>query len=208
MKIYFVNTGRLTYHEIMRENDIGMLHIPYSWRNPVDGLRYCIDNGQFHYWKNGLPFDRDAFLRVLKVAEGYPKPDFVVCPDIVAGGKKSLDFSMEWLSQHPRDDYYFVVQDGMTVEMVEEIVSNFEGLFVGGTRAWKWRTVHHWVRLAHRCDVRCHIGRVGSLRGLWRAKGAGADSVDSASFVRNGTVSDVVYFLRNQDQRVIEDIIG
>ena len=53
-------------------------------------------------------------------------------------------------------------------------------LFVGGTIEWKLRTGHKWVELAHEQGIRCHIGRVGSMKRVIWARKIGADSIDSS----------------------------
>ena len=60
-----------------------------------DGLRFAIDNGAWSAFKNGTPFDAGAFEALL---ERYGSmADFVIAPDIVAGGLESLKFSVSWL---------------------------------------------------------------------------------------------------------------
>ncbi|MEN6336610.1 MAG: hypothetical protein ABFE01_20340 [Phycisphaerales bacterium] len=115
--------------------------------------------------------------------------DFIVCPDIVARGCDSLRFSLRYasesLSTAPR--LALAVQDGMMENAVRSAVldGTFTHLFVGGTVEWKWETAAMWVKVAHDHGMKCHIGRCGTLRALDRAAAMEADSVDSASFVRN-----------------------
>ena len=115
--------------------------------------------------------------------------DFIVCPDIVQGGDRSLEFSMTWatgeLLTAPR--LALVVQYGMTRESVcyQHPENWFTHLFVGGSVEWKWRTARSWVNLAHSLGLKCHIGQVGTLARLRTAESLGADSVDSTSFSRN-----------------------
>lgn len=73
------------------------------------------DNGAFGDWKAGRPFDRAAFeADMAEIARGDMKPDFIVVPDIVAGGEPSLVESLSWLERlsglAPR---YLAIQDGM-----------------------------------------------------------------------------------------------
>ena len=186
MDIYIVNTGSLKTHDFMRENSIKMMHLANSWRNPIDKIPYALDNGAYHCWNNGKPFDDNKFISALEKSDRTgKKPEFVVCPDIVAGGLDSLAFSLAWLEKMPRDDYYLAVQDGMSISDVEPHIHKFKGLFVGGTLKWKLRTSSEWVKLAHNHNRKCHIGRVGTFRRLLWAKTIGADSVDSSNFVQN-----------------------
>jgi hypothetical protein len=137
------------------------------------------DNGAFGDWKAGRPFDRQGFERDL--AETNLRPDFIVVPDIVAGGAASLTESLSWLALlkglAPR---YLAIQDGMTHGDVARALDSFEGAFVGGTLPWKMATGREWCDLAHELGKPCHIGRVGNLRRLAWAYECGADSVDSS----------------------------
>jgi hypothetical protein len=185
MQVYCVSVGAKRHHEFMRKHSIAMMHLANSWRNPIDGLKYSVDNGAFHAWANNKPFNEAAFLKTLDRVDSLSrKPEFVVCPDIVAGGLKSLEFSMKWLKERPRDDYYLAVQDGMNIYDVEPIINLFKGLFVGGSMDWKLATGGDWVKLAHKHGLKCHIGRVGTFRRLLWAKRIGADSVDSSTFAQ------------------------
>ena len=64
--------------------------------------RWALDNLVFSDWKAGRPFDEDAFRSdVLACLDlSLPRrPDFVVLPDVVAGGLDSLRLSMSWLEE-------------------------------------------------------------------------------------------------------------
>ena len=149
----------------------------------------ALDNGAFQCWRRGFPFQADVFLRsVAKCYEVGLSLEFIVCPDIVAGGLASLDFSREWAHGELRtaQRLALVVQDGMeTRDVKPDLLRRFTHLFVGGTPEWKWRTAAEWVNHAHAYGLKCHIGRCGTLPLLRAAQRAGADSVDSTNFVRN-----------------------
>lgn len=185
MKVYIVSTGAIRYHEFMRKNHLRMLHLSNAWRNPIDGIPYAVDNGAFHSWLNNMDFNEKQFMQTLSKINKLPiKPDFVICPDIVAEGSKSLEFSIKWAKNHPRDDYYLAVQDGITTQRVAKSMNGFKGIFVGGTMGWKLSTSETWTNLAHQLGLECHIGRIGTLRRLLWARRIGADSIDSSTFVQ------------------------
>lgn len=145
------------------------------------------DNGAFGDWRSGRPFDAKAFESDLAIIrEGSAgRPDFIVCPDLVAGGTASLEFSLGWLpklrSLCPGQRVYLAVQDGMVeANLPKGLGSYFNGVFVGGTAPWKLETGPRWVRLAHRNALPCHIGRVGTGERVRWARLIGADSLDSA----------------------------
>ena len=150
----------------------------------------ALDNGAFGCWRRGFPFMSDNFRKQISAAhKSGVTLDFITCPDIVAGGERSLQFSMDWatgeLRSAPR--LALVVQDGMGEHMVsyQHPEQWFSHIFVGGTKAWKWRTAEAWVKYAHGKGMKCHIGQCGRLEYLREAKRIGADSVDSTSFAVN-----------------------
>jgi hypothetical protein len=150
----------------------------------------ALDNGAFQCWRRGFPFMADVFRRCLARAyEVGLTLDFVVCPDLVAGGLASLDFSMEWASGELKSAplLALAVQDGMTPRDVSpgHHLPRFSHLFVGGTVEWKWQTAPQWVEHAHAHGLKCHIGQCGTLDRIRAAEEMGADSVDSTSIVRN-----------------------
>lgn len=144
---------------------------------------YFLDNGAFGDWKAGRVFDGEAFqadTEKVRRMESECRPDFIVCPDIVAGGLASLAFSLTWQPHlMPLAPLYLAVQDGMNQEDVLPHVERFAGLFVGGTLPWKIRSARHWVSFAHRHRLKAHIGRVGTERRVAWAIRIGADSIDS-----------------------------
>lgn len=62
-----------------------------------------------------------------------------------------------------------------------------DGIFVGGSIAWKLDTMSSWAKLAHRLGIGCHVGRIGTPGRMILAHLAGVDSIDSTTWVqRNG----------------------
>jgi hypothetical protein len=174
---------------------------PYGQEEP-----WGIDNGAFRMWRAGEPYDWTAFeRRLLEAAELHRthglQPLLVVTPDHVAEGYKSLWASMAWLERWNEQErgrywtrtfpWYLAVQDGMEpdelarltchcCESEEPILAHFDGLFLGGTPAWKARTARAWRALATSWDLQLHYARAGTPRKLRQAHDVGADSVDSA----------------------------
>ena len=145
------------------------------------GEPWGLDNGAFRDWREGVPFNGDAFLRsVDKALNEYEPPYLAVCPDIVGGGLESLDFSLGWLDRLPDHfPWYLAVQDGLAPADVEPHIHQFAGLFLGGTLAFK-ATAPTWRELATEHDKRFHYGRCGTLGRVRQAIHHGADSLDSA----------------------------
>lgn len=156
-------------------------------------IRYALDNGAFSAYRTHTPFDENLFLKTLEyIYVQEPQPDFVAIPDIVAAGKQSYIFSLEWMDKLPEEfTYYFVVQDGITTEMMKDIVHRVSGIFVGGTKLWKLRTMSTWIHFAHTYNKPCHIGRMSVFKDMDRAYVVGADSIDGSTLVRNGRLTEI-----------------
>jgi hypothetical protein len=196
MKIYTGMSGKGTDPEKcrlakIRKYGLGVM-ISSSSRKPNKDIKEfscALDNGAFACHRKGYPFMEKVFLDTLDTSYRVGiKLDFIVTPDIVCGGKKSLDFSLKWadgrLSTCP--SLALVVQDGMVVKDLDHTIMNrFSHLFVGGSVAWKWETAHEWILHAASYGMKCHIGQCGQLKYLNKAKNLSADSVDSTSFVVN-----------------------
>ena len=148
-----------------------------------------IDNGAFACYQKGYPFQEDVFLNTIKKSYKLGiKLDFIVCPDILCGGKQSLDFSMSWALRKfiGTPNLALVVQDGIKPEDVYACyLEPFSYIFIGGSVDWKWQTAKEWVEFAHSNNKKCHMGQCGKLEDLKKACGLGVDSVDSTSFCRN-----------------------
>jgi len=169
---------------------VGALDVP-TW-----GIRYALDNGAWGAFRRGGSFDGEAFWRVLdrwgdtfsprgRFAGSAQRPDWIVCPDIVAGGMASLDLSLRWLPYvrqygHP----LIAVQDGMAPEAVEEHVGPAVGIFLGGSTAWKWATLPEWAAMARAYKARIHVGRVNTARGIRACRAHGVTSCDGTSASR------------------------
>lgn len=156
---------------------------------------YFYDNLAFSDWRNGTPFDDNAFSDdVAKLAawstplpEGeqgpapLPPPEFCVLPDRVAAGLESLALSMTWLDrlQCLGLRWALAVQDGMAPADIPWS-KPFCVVFVGGSLEWKKTTAGIWADEAHKHGKRCHVGRVGNKDAVRWAADLGADSVDTA----------------------------
>jgi hypothetical protein len=143
------------------------------------------DNGAFRDWQAGKEFNSIRFvrdMRRIRYSNGVNgAPDFVVLPDIVAAGERSLAFSSLWWHDVEGLPAYLAVQDGMTSDSVRAWLDDntCAGLFVGGSLEWKLETAASWVALAHELGMRCHVGRVGIPERIRWAAEIGADSIDS-----------------------------
>ena len=169
-------TGGTRNLRAMRDASFRLLTSPvylaeHGWHEPP--WAYALDNGAWSYHQRGQDFDADAFARAVdRVGEAA---DFLVLPDVVAGGERSLELSMRWhaqLGDHPTPRY-LVVQDGMGEGLP---LAGLAGLFVGGTTEWKRSTMRGWARVAARHGLALHVGRVNSARLIREVLAIGAES--------------------------------
>lgn len=192
MKLY---TARSTIknREACQRLGIGLMMVD-GWTDPSPYPYFAIDNGCYSAWSRGVPWDPAPFMHNLhKCRELGLKPDFAVIPDIVAGGAKSLTKSRKWLNvlrdEFPGIPLYLAVQDGMEVSDLSFGNADIDGIFVGGSTAWKLRTMAYWAQFAHEMDLRIHVGRIGTPKRMVAAHKARVDSIDSTTWVqRNGAL--------------------
>ena len=190
MKVYCGSTAGKAL-EYMWDNNYGLTLTPKTWRYQYDAKwRYwTLDNGAYSSYLNGEDFDEQAFTEMIykKLPKVKTKPDFIIVPDIVGAGARSLEFSLKWIDKLKELDYkwYLAVQDGIECKEVEPVIHKFDGIFVGGTVKWKIKTGSKWVDFAHNNNLPCHIGRVGTFKRIVWAKRIGADSIDSTNFLKN-----------------------
>jgi len=148
------------------------------------GRRYFYDNGAFTRFRAGLPVDEEQFERdvgalVALRKAGAPEPDFAILPDVVGDGPATLALSMRWLDKlGPALPWAIAVQDGLEPASLPWDAP-FRVVFVGGSMPWKLRTGAAWARAAHEHGRLCHVGRIGSFRGVIWALDSDADSIDS-----------------------------
>jgi hypothetical protein len=169
---------------------------------------FCaFDNGAFQAWRRGFPFMERFFWEALEDSyKAGVKLDFIVIPDIVAGGRPSLDFSLEFREKYLKTcaNLALAVQDGIEPKNLDTFdLIGVSHIFIGGTEKWKWKTAREWSRYAKRHGKKLHIGRCGTKDGLKTAKLIGADSVDSTSIARNDAFGIVEAF---RSQMVIRGI--
>jgi len=179
-----------------------MLNVGEGLGKHVDGLvgkvPMALDNGAF----SERGFDEYLFTKRLSECKQKRIPlEFVVCPDIVAGGIRSLTFSRYWQTRlSVYDNLYLAVQDGMPYTIDLE---GYAGVFVGGSVKWKWQTAPTWVFVADRAGLKTHIGQVGTADRLKWADEIGADSVDSTNFERNSSWHHIEEYQDPKQERLV-----
>lgn len=174
---------------VKSDPDLGLAFTPTDYQRKGD-YSHFLDNDAFGAYRHKKRFNGANFLKMLD-REQDKNPDFVVLPDIVAGGLASLEFSIKWLDFLEFLDYrfrwYLAVQDGMTdTSIPTDILKRISGLFVGGS-GWEWKrkTAEMWVRLAKRYGLDVHVGRIGTLERIMFCARICVHSCDSSNVVRH-----------------------
>lgn len=178
---YASNTGTRRNLEALRLAGWRVLLTPDN-PTPRPGLQHALDNGAWRAFQQNEPFNDVGFLRL--VDRSAEDADFVVVPDIVAGGMRSLDFSLSWLPRliHVKTPL-LPVQDGMDVFTVSAVLHETPhlGIFLGGSTEWKLSTMYEWGVLADVMNRHYHVGRVNTARRIRLCEEAGVDSFDGTS---------------------------
>jgi hypothetical protein len=144
-------------------------------------MRFAIDNGAF---SNGgfKPEPFGVLIERLGCAA-----DFIVLPDIVAGGADSLALSVSWIPKlRGLKKLLLPLQDGMNARDVGMVLrQNVQvGLFLGGSTEFKLREIYAWGMVAAAWKRHYHVGRVNTARRIRLCAEAGADSFDGTSVSR------------------------
>ncbi len=147
------------------------------------GMRWACDNGAWGAFQRGEDFPVDRFQRMrAKWAEGA---DWIVLPDIVAGGLRSLDFSLSWKPRITVPRLRLIaVQDGMSPQDVAPHLGDNCGIFVGGSTEWKLETMRTWGELSRSLGVYLHVARVNTVKRIVRCQDVGAHSFDGTNPTR------------------------
>lgn len=148
------------------------------------GFPYAIDNGAWVDFKTGSPFDGDRFSRMLDRMGAAA--DFIVLPDIVGAGLRSLELTLAWIDRvraYGRR-MLIAVQDGIGPSHVRHLVGPNVGIFLGGSTGWKLSTMPSWGAFCLELGIYYHVARVNSAKRTYCAIAAGADSIDGSSVSR------------------------
>jgi hypothetical protein len=178
---YASNTGTRRNLHALREAGWRILITPDKPR-PPERMNFAIDNGAWKAFKQGTPFDSDAFGDL--VDRFGCAADFVVLPDIVAGGMQSLELSRKWIPKLAfLKNILLPLQDGMDAESVGAVLRERRnvGLFLGGSTEFKLREMYAWGLVAHSWLRWYHVGRVNTARRIRLCAEAGVDSFDGTS---------------------------
>lgn len=189
------------------------------------GLRYSFDNGAWACRNDPSAWRPDPLLNMvarlgLSEPGGYYREGlgrgFMVLPDVVGDGRASIGRSLDFLQEHRGGDlsdmvvnWLLAVQDGMAPDQVRPIVERHHlGIFVGGSTAWKWETVHEWARLALEIPhLYLHVGRVNTLRRAELCRDLGVHSCDGSSVTRFSVNAAKMARAHDGDDRTIPVLV-
>lgn len=151
-------------------------------RGPYEHLPYALDNGRYPCFSNGKKWREDEYFDLLEFAKSSTlKPMWALVPDSVGNPRGTLK---EWDKWFPIVREYgfrcaFAVQDG---HKVEDVPSEADVVFVGGTTGWKRSNIKNFCSNFDRV----HVGRVNTLFWLNYCKECGAESCDGTGWFRGG----------------------
>ena len=165
----------------------------------TQGFPYALDNGAWSDFRAGRDFDDERFKTL--VDRLGRQADWIVAPDIVAGGIRSLRLSLVWLAPLlVRTRMVLIpVQDGMgPQDLVSLVLPKRVGIFLGGSTDWKLENMHLWGKFCAERGVHYHVGRVNSIKRFRLAHMAGADSANGSSVSRYAVNLSKVDFASRQ----------
>ena len=162
-----------------------------EWTCPETGhrtrFRIVADNGAWSDFQAGRAFDEEAFERFLGWLSRLNQPaEWLVLPDIVAGGLRSLDLSVRHLNRclSVAPLVLIAVQDGMEHADLAPLVGDSVGIFLGGSTEWKLARMADWGIFCREHSCHYHVARVNTVRRFRMAHGAAAHSIDGTSATR------------------------
>lgn len=202
MKIYTGTSWSLKRQKMCAEMNVGMMSSPVDLVHPdriIPEVDVSADNSAFRCYRDGTLFNESLFYSWCNsIGRNI---DFVSLPDIVCGGIASYELSCKHIGNTGFKEY-FVVQDGMTFDLVHRALSECSGCFIGGSTVvgkcagWKWQVApKEFVQPCHDIGLPVHMGRCpGTNTALFAAMSIGIDSIDTSTLIRNQRLHQVQKF--------------
>lgn len=159
------------------------------------------DNGAWADFQAGRQFNEEAYERFLEwVAIQDVPPRWLVLPDIVAGGYRSLALSIRYLNRclSITNLVLIAVQDGITTDDLAPLVGSRVGIFLGGTTEWKLENMRKWGEFCSTMEIYYHVARVNSIRRIELAIYSGAYSIDGSNVSRYSKNINKLHFASRQ----------
>ena len=167
---------------------------------------YALDNGAYSFWKRGIPFPTNKFLKLL--SRYGQKADWIVLPDVVENWEKTQETSFFWYEKLKDFNQLLVVaQNGAEKSNWKDLDTWIDlgvGVFVGGCDIFKLKYASTIIEKCRHKNVICHVGRVNSSKRARWCESIGAYSFDGSGmsrFKRQATVvSRTMYWIHNQSK--------
>jgi len=189
MRIYLANHSSPEFHHLATKypGRLGWLLTPEGFRTckPRPWIPMAFDNGAWSAYQNKTEWSERSWFEMLDRIEAQKiTPEWVLAPDCV--GNKLETLKMFFAYRHHIESrgwkICYAVQDG---NLPSEIPCTIDALFIGGSLAWKWKTLSMWCNAFP--DLPIHVGRVnrmGKIRSCFRE---GVASVDGTGWFRRPT---------------------
>jgi hypothetical protein len=149
-------------------------------------MPFVLDNGAFIAWRDGKEWDVEGWREMLHyVKMAGISPLWAAVPDVVADRGATLAKWPLFAPEIRRKGWNcaFCVQDGMTPE---DVPSDADVVFVGGSDAWKFPNLPMWTE----SFPRVHCARVNSPEMIEACERAGCESVDGTGWFRDPSRAD------------------
>lgn len=189
MRAYASRTGTRRNLEALRRAGWSLL-ISAVGVHRHEGFDYAIDNGAWSAHQAQESWESPAYRGKFEELLGThgAGADWIARPDIVEGGRASLERSLQWKERLertiPQAPLLIPVQDGMTPALLEPHLHARCGVFVGGSTRFKETTMHLWGQVCRAQGAWLHVGRVNTRRRIRLCQMARADSFDGTSVTR------------------------
>ena len=153
MKVYVGQTRGRQWIALMESHGFGEMVV--RGEMPPRRKPWAFDNGGYRDWTAGRGFNWKV-LSLLETIWRYDgNPDFIVVPDMVAGGNESFEFSKHWVDKpevyRPRFRSTLRCRTAWGTPARRSWTGLRTASFLsGGSLQWKVATGQSWVELAHR----------------------------------------------------------
>lgn len=210
MFCYASRTGTRRNLDALRAHGWGLLVSRAGvWR--TEGFeRICGDNGAWSDFQAGRSFDEDDYDRFLEWLDAQRvRADWLVLPDIVAGGVASLELSTRYMNRclAVAPLVLIAVQNGMEPADLAPLVGPSVGIFLGGSTDWKLDRMREWGNFCAVRRLHYHVARVNSIKRMALAASCGAASVDGSSASRYAVTLPKLAYAARQMPLLIEEVV-
>lgn len=130
---------------------------------------FAFDNGAFTTWRQGVPFEKEAYVRCLHDWHQHPGFDWALIPDVIDGDGADNDELVAWWIGHGIKGIGVPVWHlHESVERLVDLAKNWQRVAIGSSGAFaRIGTGKWWNRMAEAMDAVCVDGKpMTKLHGL------------------------------------------